>query len=169
VEPAFVLLVFLPLGADVLVNTFALHINLRADLIVVSLLLVVGLLNLRVAGTESSELLDLRGKSVLLLFDLRLDLNDQLVELLKGLTLGVIKLLFEFRDTFHLLLHVGESLDSMLLLKLSHDLVSVVTARFQDRFSSLKHNDFSLDFIEDLLHDFEVGVLDAEVGGVLLE
>lgn len=81
-EPALVLLVFLPLGANVLVNTFTLHINLRADLIVVPLLLVVGLLNLRVTGTESSELLDLRGKSVLLLFDLRFDLNNQLVELL---------------------------------------------------------------------------------------
>jgi hypothetical protein len=81
-ELAFVLLVVFPLGADVLVNTLALNIDLRTNLVVVSLLVVVGLLDFGVAGTESSELLDLRGKSVLLLLDLGFDLDNQLVELL---------------------------------------------------------------------------------------
>ena len=99
-ELALVFLVLFPLAADVLVDTLAFSIDGGSNLVVVSLLVVVGLLNLRVAGTESSELLDLGSKAVLLVLHLRLDLDDQLVELLERLTLGVIELLLELGDTF---------------------------------------------------------------------
>ena len=81
-ELALIFLVLFPLTADVFVNTFTLNVNARVDLIEVSFLIVVSLLNLRVAGTESPKFLDFRSKSVLLVFHFRFDLNDQLVELL---------------------------------------------------------------------------------------
>lgn len=168
-ELALVLLVLFPLRADVLVNAFTLNVNAGVDLIEVSLLVVVGLLDLRVAGTESSELLDFRGKSVLLVFDFTFDLDDQLVELLERFTLGVIELLLELGDSFHLLFDVGEALDSVLRLEGLHDLISIFTTRFQNLFSSLEDDDFSLNFIKDLLHDLEVSVFDTQVGGVLLK
>jgi len=65
-ELALVLLVLFPLTADVLVDTLAFLVDGGSDLVVVSLLVVVGLLDLRVAGTEGSELLDFRSKAVLL-------------------------------------------------------------------------------------------------------
>ena len=57
----------------------------------------------------------------------------------------------------------------MLLLKILHHGVSVVGTRFEDLLSSLEDDDFSLDFVQDLLHNLEVGVLYAQVSGILFK
>jgi len=57
----------------------------------------------------------------------------------------------------------------MLLLKILHHSVSVVGTCFEDLLSSLEDDDFSLDFVQDLLHNLEVGVLYAQVSGILFK
>jgi len=57
----------------------------------------------------------------------------------------------------------------MLLLKILHHGVSVVGTCFEDLLSSLEDDDFSLDFVQDLLHNLEVGVLYAQVSGILFK
>ena len=57
----------------------------------------------------------------------------------------------------------------MFLLKILHHGVSVVGTRFEDLFSSPEDDDFSLDLVQDLLHNLEVGVLYAQVSGILFK
>jgi len=94
-ELALIFLVFFPLTANVFVNTLALYVNGRVHLVEVSLLIIVGLLDLRIPRAESSEFLNLGGKSVFLVFDFRFNLDNKLIELLERFTLGVIQLFLE--------------------------------------------------------------------------
>lgn len=159
-ELTLVFLVLLELTSNVLVDTFAFHIDSRVNLVVGLLLFVVYLFNFRIASTEGSEFLDLRSKSILLILDFRFDLDDQLVELLERLTLSVIKLLFKFRNTLDLIFNVRESLDSMFLFKFAHNLVDILATRLKNLLSSLKDDDFTLDFIKNLFHHLKVSVFD---------
>lgn len=63
----------------------------------------------------------------------------------------------------------GESLDAMFLFKILHYGVDVVGALLEDLLGSLEDDDFSLDFVQDLLHNLEVGVLYAQVSGILFK
>lgn len=133
------------------------------------LLFVVDFLDLAVTSSESAQLFDFGSKSVLLVLHLRLDLLNELVKLLQTLALGVVETLLELGHTLDLILNIGVALNTLLLLKLLHKCIDILSPLFQDCLSAFQYDDFTLNLIEHFLHNFEVCVLHSEIGRVLSE
>jgi len=138
-------------------------------LVVDLLLFVVDLFDLGVTSSEGAQLFDFGSKSVLLVLNFRLNLLNELVKLFKTLALSVVKTLLELRNTLDLILDIRVALNSLLLLQLLHKCIDILSPLFQDCLSAFQYDDFALNLVEHFLHNFEVCVLDAEVGSILSE
>jgi hypothetical protein len=87
------------------------------------LFLIIDGLKVSVFLAETSQLLDFRCKLLLFVLNLVFNLNDNLSDLLKCLLLLIVENLVSLRDTLDLIVYVGVSRNTLLLLKVSHELL----------------------------------------------
>ena len=169
VELRLVLLVVLELGAHVLGDLLLLKLHLVDDGVIILLLDRVLLLNLSHPGAERSQLLDAWSQLCLLLFDFLLNLLDQGSQLLQGLALVVVELLFELGGHIDLVLNRGIASDALLLFKLLQEFIDISGTPFEDIARPLENFDFGFEFLKGLLALFVLQVLLLKIGGVLAE
>jgi hypothetical protein len=108
---------------DFLFQFILLLIEVLHNSIVLLLFLIIDGLKVSVFLAETSQLLDFRCKLLLLVLNLVFNLNDNLSDLLKCLLLLIVENLVSLRDTLDLIVYIGVSRNTLLLLKVSHELL----------------------------------------------
>lgn len=154
---------------------FALHAFLLAfqvahnRVILLLPLLVVGLDFLLELLSNVTQLANLGSQCCLLFIDFLHDLLHDGSHFLHRLALLVVQLLLQLGNALDLVLNVRVPGNSLLLLKACKQLVHSFGTRLEDLLGAVKDCDFTLDFVENLLHGLELVVLCAQVGSVLPE
>ena len=144
-----VVVMVLPLIISVIVECrfdFRIHLALllvqvHHNVIVLLLFFGVDCLNLLHLRTEVSQLLDFWRELLLSVFDFPFDLVNSLSDLLKSLILLVVKQLLLIGNALDLVLDLGVSLDSLLSLKILHELSKVLSSSLEDALGSRKNGD----------------------------
>jgi hypothetical protein len=108
---------------DFLFQFILLLIEVLHNSIVLLLFLIIDGLKVSVFLAETSQLLDFRCKLLLFVLNLVFNLNDNLSDLLKCLLFLIVENLVSLRDTLDLIVYVGVSRNTLLLLKVSHELL----------------------------------------------
>jgi hypothetical protein len=158
-ELSLVVLVGIEYLLDVFVKVLLILVECANNLIVLALLFLIGTFSVLQLLSQLLQVLNLGGEELLAITNLSLNLVDHLSNFLEGLALFIIEHFFLVGNTLDLLLNLGVALDTLLGLKLLHELFHVLGSRLKNLSSSVKDLNFILDLLKLLLHLLVLSIL----------